>query len=324
MRIEHFWLALAQILHQHEMVHIAVQDEQRAEHVLHLLTYYGFDMGNVDMLLIPTDDVWARDNGPIFLVDGRGNLAATDWNFNGWGERYPYQVDRTVPARIAELLGVPLYRAPITLEGGGIEVNGQGTLIATRSSIINENRNPDKSQDEIEAAIKGYLGLKHIIWLSGAPREFCDHVGSDTDMHVDGYARFAGESTVLYNWTDDRSNPYYPYLEQHRKELKQATTAAGKPLATIALPMPESLLYTTLDTAVSPPFSSKLTVAEYANFYVANGVVLVPVYGDANDAQAKGIIAEHYPDREIVGLPVQLVAELGGMMHCVTQQQPAV
>jgi agmatine deiminase len=128
----------------------------------------------------------------------------------------------------------------------------------------------------------------------------------------------------LYNWTDDQANPYYPYLKRHREELAEATTATGQLLSPIALPMPESLVYTTLDEATSPPFASKLTVAEYANFYVANKVVLVPVYGDANDAQAKGIIAEHYPGREIIGLPVQLVAELGGMMHCVTQQQPAV
>jgi agmatine deiminase len=324
MRLEHFWLALTETLHQHERVHIAVQDGRRAEHVQDLFRYYGFDLGNIDLQLIATDDVWARDNGPIFLVDAQGNLAATDWNFNGWGGRYACEVDRTVPAKIAELLDIPLYRAPITLEGGALEVDGKGTLIATRSSIINDNRNPGRSEEEIEAAMKAYLGLEQIIWLSGAPREFCDLVGSDTDMHVDGYARLVGESTVLYNWTDDQANPYYPYLEQHRRELGEAVTATGKSLTPIALPMPESLLYTTLDTASSPPFSSKLTVAEYANFYVANEVVLVPVYGDANDAQAKGIIADHYPDREIAGLPVQLVAELGGMMHCVTQQQPAV
>jgi agmatine deiminase len=323
MRLEGFWLALTGVLHRHEMVYIAVQDERRAEHVQHLLQYYGFDMDNIDLYLIATDDVWARDNGPVFVVDGKGNLAATAWNFNGWGKRYAYEVDRTVPRRIAELLDVPLYEAPITLEGGAIEVNGQGTLMATRSSIINDNRNPDISQGEIEAVMKAYLGLEKIIWLSGAPREFCDRVGSDTDMHIDGYARFVGEATVLYSWTEDRANPYYPYLKQHRQDLVEATTASGNHLTTIALPLPESLLYSTVDVATRPPFSSKLTVAEYANFYVANEVILVPAYGDANDARARGIIAEHYPDREIIGLPVQLVAELGGMMHCVTQQQPA-
>ena len=324
MRIEHFWLAMAMPLHQHEVLHIAVQDERRAEHVQHLLAYYGFDLGNIDLQLIPTDDVWARDNGPIFVVDGQGNLAVTGWNFNGWGQRYPYKVDRMVPARISELLGVPFYQAPITLEGGGIEVNGQGTLIATRSSILNDNRNRGVGQDEVEAAMKAYLGLEQIIWLTGAEREYCDYIGDDTDLHVDGDTRFVGDATVLHSWTPDRANPAFSYLERHRHELEAATTESGKSLTVIPLPIPDKMLYSTEDPATRPPFLSKLAVAVYANYYVANGVVLVPVYGDANDAVAKGIIAEHYPGREIVGIPVQVVAELGGMMHCVTQQQPAV
>jgi len=324
MRLENFWLAMAMPLHQHEVVHIAVQDERRAEHVHHLLDYYGFDMGNIDLRIVPTDDVWTRDNGPIFVVDGEGNLAVTDWNFNGWGERYPYKVDRTVPARIADLLDIARYQAPITLEGGGIEVNGQGTLIATRSSIINDNRNPGLSQGEIEAGMAAYLGLQQIIWLTGAPREYCDYIGDDTDLHVDGDTRFVDDSTVLHSWTPDKANPAFSYLDRHRQELEAATTESGNPLTVISLPIPDKMVYSTEDPATRPPFQSKLAVAIYANYYVANKVVLVPVYGDVNDAPAKGIIAEHFPGREIVGIPVQVVAELGGMMHCVTQQQPAV
>jgi agmatine deiminase len=118
MRLEHFWLAMAKELHQGEMVHITVQDERRAEHLHHQFDYYGFDQSKIDVHLIRTDDVWVRDNGPIFVVDGQGNLAATDWDFNGWGERFPFEVDRTVPAKIADLLSIPRFRAPITLEGG--------------------------------------------------------------------------------------------------------------------------------------------------------------------------------------------------------------
>jgi agmatine deiminase len=324
MRIEHFWLALAQRLHQRELVRIAVQDERQGEHVQHLIKYYGFDEAAIDLHLIPTDDVWARDNGPIFLVDGQGNLAATAWNFNGWGGRHVYEADRLVPARIAELLDIQLYQAPITLEGGGIEVNGQGTLIATRTSILNDNRNPGRSQAEIEAVMKAYLGLEQIIWLTGAPPELCSYIGDETDLHVDGEVRFVDYATVLYSWTDDRANPAYAYLERHRAELDTATTESGKALTLVPLPLPDRAIYSTEDKATAPPFTTRLASGVYANYYVANGVVLVPVYGDANDVVAKGILAEHFPGREIVGLPVQVVAELGGMIHCVTQQQPAV
>ena len=322
MRLEHIWLAMTEALHEHETVHIAVPDERRRDHLQHQIAYYGFDQSQIDIHVIPTDDVWVRDNGPIFLVNEGGELAATDWNFNGWGGRYPFEKDRTVPGRIAELLSIPLFTAPIVLEGGGIEVNGKGTLLAARTSIINPNRNPGKSQGEIEGALRQVMGIEHVIWLSGAPRDFCNKIGDDTDFHIDGAARFVDEATVLYSWTDDESNPSYPYLKRHRKELQSATTESGKPLTLIPLPLPETGLYSTINTATAAPFEAVPAVAVYANYYVANEVVLVPVYGDVNDTLAKSIIAEHFPGRKILGIPAHAVAELGGMMHCVTQQQP--
>jgi agmatine deiminase len=321
-RLESLWLMMTEALQENENVHIVAKDERQREHIQHLSNYYGWDESNIDLHVIPTDDVWARDNGPIFVVNDTGELAITAWNFNGWGERYPYQKDRLVPERVAETLSVPLFTGPITLEGGGLEVNGQGTLIATRSSIINPNRNPGKSQAEIDAVLKEYLGLTNIIWLTGASRQFCDTVGSETDLHVDGYARFTDESTVLYSWTDDESNVFYPVLKQHREELRDATTESGKPLTLVALPKPENAAYSTLVTSTRPPFETTASLAVYANFYIANNLVLVPVYGDINDARAKSILAEHFPGRDIIGLPANVLADMGGMMHCVTQQQP--
>jgi len=322
LHLEHLWLEMTMALCEHETVHIIVADECQREHLLHQLTYYGLSDKNLDVHIIPNDDVWVRDCGPIFLVNDKGELAVTEWNFNGWGERFPFKKDRFVPAEVAKRFSLPLFSAPITLEGGAIEVNGNDTLIATRSSIINPNRNPGMSQDEIEAAIKDYLGIQHIIWLTGASREFCDLVGSDTDLHVDGYARFTDESTVLYSWTDDESNNFYPILKQHRDELRNAWTALGKPLSLERLPKPANEMYSTLVSSTRPPFDKKLSLGTYANFYIANNVVLVPVYGDVNDANAKSIIAEHFPTRQIIGIPAWAAAELGGMMHCVTQQQP--
>ena len=322
MHLEHLWLAMTEALHEHEIVHIIVPDERRAEHLHHQVAFYGFDESHIDIQMIATDDVWVRDNGPIFIKNERGELAVTEWNFNGWGERYSFEKDRMVPKKVAENLAMRLFKAPITLEGGGIEVNGKGTLIATRSSIINPNRNPGVSQEVIDSVIKDYLGIEHIIWLSGAPREFCDAVGSDTDLHVDGYARFSDEATVLYSWTDEENNVFYPYLKKHREELGSAVTESGKSLNLVALPKPVNAAYKDNSNSTRPPFKSVSSLGVYANFYIANKVVLVPVYGDINDANAKSIIAEHFPDREIIGIPAPTLAALGGMMHCVTQQQP--
>lgn len=318
MRLEHLWLAMTQALHEHETVHILVPDEQRQEHVNQQIAYYGFDRGSIDIRILPTNDVWARDSGPIFLVNDSGELAATDWNFNGWGERYPYDLDRKVPAGIASLLSVPVFTAPITLEGGGVEVNGRGTLLATLSSIVNPNRNPGKTQDEIEQSLRQYLCIEHFVWLTGA-------IGvGDTDFHIDGAARFVDESTVLYSWTDDESHPRYPYFEQHLHELERAVTESGKPLALVPVPVTQARVYATISAGTGAPFKLVPSLGLYANYYVANDVVLVPVYGDANDARAKAIIAEHFPGRQIVGILAHMLAELGGMIHCVTQQQPAV
>ena len=324
LHLEHLWLEMTMVLCEHETVHIIVPDERRREHLNHQLTYYGLDDSILDVRIISNDDVWVRDCGPIFLVNNQGELAVTSWNFNGWGERYPFKKDRMVPSVVADELSLSLFTAPITLEGGAIDINGHGTLVATRSSIINPNRNPRQSQDDIEAAIKDFLGIQHIIWLSGASREFCDLVGSDTDLHVDSYARFTDESTVLYSWTDDKSNNFYPILKQHRDELQNTWTESGKPLTLACLPKPKNEMYSTLTSSTRPPFDKKLSLGSYANFYIANNIVLVPVYGDVNDANAKSIIAEHFPTREIIGIPAWATAERGGMMHCVTQQQPAV
>ena len=318
MRLEHIWLAMTQVLHEHETVHIVVLDERARAHVQQQMAYYGFDQGNIDIHVFPTNDVWARDSGPIFLVSGEGELAATDWNFNGWGERYPYDKDTKVPAGVADMLSVPVFTAPITLEGGGVEVNGKGTLLATLSSIVNPNRNPGKTREEIEQVLRQYLCVEHVIWLSGK-----EGMG-DTDFHIDGAARFVDESTVLYSWTDDESHPRYLYFKQHLHELERAVTESGKPLTLVPVPVTEARIYATIDGSTSAPFKLVPSLGLYANFYVANDVVLVPVYGDANDARAKAIIAEHFPGRQIVGLLAHMLAELGGMIHCVTQQQPAV
>ncbi|GAH40683.1 unnamed protein product, partial [marine sediment metagenome] len=192
------------------------------------------------------------------------------------------------------------------------------TFLATRSSIIDIYHNPGKSQAEIEEILRQYLGVTHFIWLTGAGRGECDQWGDETDSHIDIVARFANENTVLYNWTDDENDPRHAMLTRSYQELKASTTESGKPIELVPLPLPE-----VHQTSVMAKWrSSTLADAAYSNYLVANGVVLVPVYGHANDERGLKIIAEHFPNREVVGIEVVALVEHGGAIGCVTQPQP--
>ncbi|MFN2190608.1 MAG: agmatine/peptidylarginine deiminase [Candidatus Promineifilaceae bacterium] len=320
MKQERTWLSIVSALIEHENVHIIAGGERQRDHISDQLDYFGIGRDAVDIHIIPIDDLWARDNGPIFVFDQQGSLAITDWTFNGWGNRFEHALDNEVPSAIGALLDIPVTKAPLVLEGGAVEVNGSGTFMATRSSIMDEYRNPGKSQDEIEAVLRQFLGVDHFIWLSGAGRGECEKWGDTTDSHIDIIARFTDETTVLYNWTDDRSDPRYAMFAAHLEELRQARTGGGKALTLVPLPVPKNGVYQVSDQ--SSWRTSKYTDAAYSNYYVANGVVLVPVFGNAYDERAKSIIKEHFPDREIVGIDAVSLTEDGGAIHCVTQQQP--
>ena len=319
LKLEGIWLNMVDALNDHEMVHLVVADERQREHVAGQLQYHGVGLNNVDFFIIPTNDVWVRDNGPIFVTNDEGDVAITDWTFNGWGERFDHELDNRVPARIAEQLDLPLFEAPLVLEAGAVEVNGSGTSLATRSSIIDLHRNPGMSQEEIEEALRQYLGVEHFIWLTGAGRDECDLWGDETDCHIDIVARFSDQSTLIYNWTDDTSDPRYEMFKKSYAELKDAATETGQALDLIPLPLPE--VHQT--TQMTKWRKNTFTDAAYSNYLVANQVVLVPVYGHKNDERALKIIAEHFPGREIIGIEVVGLVEHGGAIGCVTQPQPA-
>jgi agmatine deiminase len=321
LKLERTWIKMVEALHTNERVHIIVCDERQRDHVAYQLQFFGVGLENVDLHLIQTDDFWARDNGPIFVIDDHGDLAITDWLFNGWGERYPYELDNQVPSLIGKKLSIPVIKPPMVLEGGAVEVNGRGTFLATRTSIIDPHRNPGQSQEAIEAILSHHLGVRHFIWLSGAGRGECEKWGGETDSHIDGTARFTEDSTVLFNWTDDTSDPRFAGLQKAERELREAVTESGKALTLVPLPVPQGGVYRT-----SPKkhdwHASGLAPASYANYYVANGVVLFPVFGNANDERAIAIVSEQFPDRKLVPIECVGLVEGGGMIHCVTQQQP--
>jgi len=325
MKIEKTWMLMCWEMHRQVRLEILAHSDTQRSHIFAAMNYYGFNMTRVSIHITHTIDVWHRDTGPIFVVDGKGGIAATDWNFNGWG-RYPEwaEAEGHIAQTVAETLNLPVFVAPLVSEGGAIEVNGSGSLMATRSSIINDNRNPGMSQQQIEQVLGDYLGVDNFIWLSGAPAEVCENkLGDSTDYHIDIAARFTDRDKVLYAWTDDTSDPRYPYLAKHLEELQEATDELGNSLILQPLHLPVGGVYAIGDR-YDPRLGSgsNFTDASYLNYLVTNNIVLAPAFGNANDSRAQAALAECFPGRRIIPIPVVSLTAEGGAIHCITQHQP--
>lgn len=262
----------------------------------------------VNLVVQAVDDVWLRDTGPVFVVDPSGQLGAVGFNFNGWGNKQRHALDATVAGRVAGLAKATFLEAGLVLEGGGIEVDGEGTAIITESCVLNPNRNPGLSREKCEAELSRLLGLDKIIWLPGI-------AGKDiTDGHTDFYARFASPGVVVAGLETDPSSFDHAVTKRHLDILRGATDAKGRRLDVVVLQAPST---------VRPKYSSKEFAAGYINFYVCNGAVIVPEFGDAAaDGNARDKLRDLFPDREIVQLNIDGIAAGGGGIHCTTQQQP--
>ncbi|HKT59993.1 MAG TPA: agmatine deiminase family protein [Gemmatimonadales bacterium] len=302
--------ALVRSLADREEVHINVAGPAMEASVRSLLTDAGADTGNVYFHANPTNDAWCRDHGPIFVqrtVAGRREQAIVDWGYNAWGGKYPpYDLDDVVPTRIADELSLPVFHPGIVMEGGSIDVNGRGTLLTTEACLLNPNRNPQLDRAGIEQYLHDYLGVSKILWLGEGI------VGDDTDGHVDDLTRFVDERTVVTAVEDDPSDENYEPLQANLERLRGMTDQDGNPLRVVPLPMPRALYH-----------DGQRLPASYANFYIANGAVLVPTYDPPRDEAALATLSGVFPDREIVGIDcTDLVWGLGAF-HCVTQQWPA-
>jgi len=251
-----------------------------------------------------------RDYGPTFITRESIDkpLAFNDWIFNGWGGKYPsYELDERVAREIAVLLKVPVFDHNAVLEGGSIEVNGAGTCLTTEQCLLNENRNPHMSRRDIELLLESSLGVRHVIWLGEGL------VGDDTDGHIDDIARFVDPTTVVAIVETDAKDDNYKCLQENLERLKGSKDQDGKKLSVVTLPCPRPVYY-----------EETRLPASYANFYIANGVVLVPVFDDPNDGAALGILRELFPGRKVMGLRCNEVVAGLGAVHCVTQQEPAI
>lgn len=263
---------------------------------------------NVFLHDVPTNDAWIRDHGPTFLsAPVESEPALVDWQYNAWGGKYPpYDSDNAVPGRAAEITGRRVFRPGIVMEGGAIDTNGQGLFLAARSCLTDPNRNPDCDTNAIERYLGDYLGAERVIWIDGTM------AGDDTDGHVDQLARFVTPSTVVVPIEQNPRDENYESLKITAEQLRNETDMTGQPLRVVELPMPAPIYVG--DTRVP---------ACYANFYIANGVVLVPQYDDEADAQVLAILAGLFPDRQAVGLPARDLVWGLGAYHCATQQEPA-
>jgi len=297
---------LVSALARSERVELIAQTESHAE----LLTARLAELvraGSVRLHVMRTDDVWVRDIGPTFVRDGARALVAIDWTFNAWGGKYaPWDRDDAVAARIASLCGVTRERPELVVEGGALEVDGDGTLLATEPTLLDPKRNPGISRESLEKRLGELLGVRHVIWL-GAGIE-----GDDTDGHIDDLARFVAPGVVVCAREPDPSDPNHAPLEACRAALRAAKDARGRALQVIDLPMPPALC--------SGP--DRLP-ASYANFYVANRELLVPTFGESSDVAALDILRPLFPGREVVGIPSRALVRGLGAVHCLTQQQPA-
>jgi agmatine deiminase len=295
------WLygELARQLARFERVHILTTEEQRVRKVLRKC---GANLAAIDFFNIPTNRSWTRDYCPLFVKNPRGEVAISHWRFNGWAKYQNYQLDADVPRAIADQLGFKRFEPGLVLEGGAIDVNGHGKLLATEECLLSpvQERNPGVSRTKLESALNRYLGASEVIWLNRGI------AGDDTHGHVDDIARFTSPDTVVMAIEPDKSNPNHEPLKENLARLR----SRGE-FKIVTLPMPEPVY-----------FNGQLLPASYANFYIANGAVFVPVFGDPNDRIALNTLARLFADREVIGIGCRDLVLGLGTLHCMTQQQP--
>jgi agmatine deiminase len=293
-----------------EEVHINVGDAALEASARAALARAGVPPGNVFFHRHPTNDAWCRDHGPMFVqrgTPGPDRQLVVDWGYNAWGGKYPpFDDDDRVPTRIAEELGLPVVAPGIVMEGGSIDVNGRGTLLTTEACLLNPNRNPTLGRAEIEAYLRDFLGVRHILWLGDGIE------GDDTDGHVDDLTRFVDPTTVVTVVEDDPADPNHAPLRDNLERLRHMTDQDGRPLDVVTLPMPRPMYQ-----------DGQRLPASYANFYIANGVVLMPAYDPERDPEARATLARVFPGREVIPVDCRDLVWGLGAVHCVTQQWPA-
>lgn len=296
-------------IHADEKIELLVLDEEIKQRASQVLREKNVDFSRVNFYVVDYLNAWMRDCAPIFVSDGeKGNgLAMVRWLFNAWGNKYPEMLkDAKIPDYMKSVLKLPMLVPGIVMEGGSIEVNGQGTVLTTESCLLNKNRNPNLSKPEIEKYLSDYLGAQKVIWLKQGIE------GDDTDGHIDDIARFVNANTALCAYSEDETDADFAVLKENYEILLKSTDQDGNRFKVVKLPTPGWV-----------GEGKRRLPASYANFYISNQKVIVPIFGKENDERALGIIREAFPNRKVVGLHAFYLVFGLGTFHCMTQQQPA-
>ncbi|WP_228237293.1 agmatine/peptidylarginine deiminase [Allomuricauda sp. M10] len=295
-----------------EEVFLVVATEELKSKVLDLLKTAHVNVDKVSFIIHKTNRSWMRDSGPIIVKNGK-ERKALNFNFNGWAKYSNYKLDRHVPEKVSQFLNVPLEQVkykgkPVVLEGGAIDVNGKGTLITSEECLLDQKvqvRNPGFTKEDYEAIFKEYLGITNTIWLGDGIK------GDDTHGHIDDLARFVNENTIVTVVESDKKDSNYSALQDNLKRLQHAVLEDGNKPKIVTLPMPKPIHF---DGVVIP--------ASYANFLILNKAVLVPTFNDSRDREALNILAEVFPDREVIGISAIDLIWGFGTLHCLSQQIP--
>jgi agmatine deiminase len=315
--------AVAEAINVCEPVTVGVSDAQ-FDHCRSVLS------PSIRVVELSSDDAWMRDTGPTFLLGGDGGRRGVDWRFNAWGGLdgglyFPCDRDERVAAKVLEIEGAGRYRAPLVLEGGSIHVDGEGTVMATEECLLNANRNPELTREQIERVLFEHLGAEKMIWLGRGV------YNDETDGHIDNLACFARPGVVLLSWSDDPSDPQHAISRDALERLEAATDARGRSIEVLRLPSPGPLTITAEEAQGVEPLpgsrprrAGERLAASYVNFYPANERIVFPLLDERHDEAAAALLRDCFPEREVVGVPGREILLGGGNIHCITQQVPAV
>lgn len=292
-----------------ERVCINVSNEAMRDAALTYIRAAGADTDRVTFYFIPTNDAWCRDHGPAFVVNrATRQKAIVDWKYNAWGDKYPpYDLDDVVPTRVGEALGLEVFHPGIVMEGGSVEFNGAGTVLTSECCLLNPNRNPHLNRDSIERYLHDYYGIEQVLWV---PEGIA---GDDTDGHIDDTIRFVNADTVVSVVEHSKSDENYEPLQTNLRALSSMRLANGRQLQVVELPMPDAVVY-----------EGQRLPASYANFYIANGCVIVPTYRCKADEKAIDILQNCFADRKVIGIDSTDIIWGLGSFHCLSQQEPSV
>lgn len=293
---------LVRTIAKFEPVHLMVRDKEAKESAIKKIN----NMQNVTLHEIPLDDIWFRDNGPIF-VKNPNFLSFVKWEFNSWGQKFNWDLDNLAPFHVAQFLNVNYFQTNVVMEGGSLDVNGKGVALTTKQCLLSKMRNPNLTEKDIEKYLKDYLGIEKLIWLENGLE------GDHTDGHIDTIVRFVDENTIVYSLTEDKLDPNYKTMLENFEILQNAKNLDGKPFTLIPLVLPKNRM----------EIEGKRLPCTYANFYIGNEFVIVPMYQDPHDTIALKTLEKLFPNRKVIGLSSKEIIKGGGSFHCVTQQQPS-